>query len=357
MKKTLSIILVLAMVLACFAACGQQNSNEQKPADSAATEEKIKIGMSFATLQEARYNKEKAFMQAKADELGVEILFQDAGNDAAKQTDQVENLISQGIDVLVINCVDNNCGVNAAKICKEAGVGIIAYSRTIQSSDVSINLGYDGVWIGEQIAQSALASVPEGKYAIIAGDAMEPEGLKMYKGIWNILTPEIEAGKIEVVFDQFSAGWLAENALANAENALTQNDNDIDAILTLNDNLAGGIEQALKAQGLEGKVYLTGGDCDIAGCQRIAEGTQGMTVYYNNQLLAEAAVQGAYNYAKGDDSMIDSVLVLESGEEVPMIRCNVDIVSKDNLVEKVIDSGLYTLEDVFTNVPQDQWPK
>ena len=366
MKKRLSVFLSLILCAALLVACGNQatpsngssaNNSANNTAADTNDDDKILIGMAFATLQEERYNKERGFMEAKAAELGVDVVFQDAQNNAANQISQVENLINQGVDIIVINCVDEQTGKNAAAICKNAGVPIIAYSRVLQCADVTINLGYDGVWVGEQQAKAAVAAVPKGNYAIIAGDPMEPEGLKMYKGIWNVLQPEVDAGNIDVVFDQFSAGWLAENAMANAENALTQNNNDIDAIIVLNDNMAGGVAQAVKAQGLDGQIYMTGGDCDLAGCQRIAEGTQGMTIYWNNKILAETAVQGAVNCVKGDDSMITTSTKLETGEEIPMIGCNVDVVDANNLVEIVIDGGVYPVEDVYVNVPESEWPK
>jgi D-xylose transport system substrate-binding protein len=123
----------------------------------------------------------------------------------------------------------------------------------------------------------------------------------------KVLKPYIDDGKIKVVGDQWVDGWLPENALKIMENALTANNNKVDAVVASNDATAGGAIQALSAQGLAGKVAISGQDADLAGMKRIINGTQTMTVYKPITLLAnsaaEIAVELVWSTAKSDATL------------------------------------------------------
>lgn len=127
-------------------------------------------------------------------------------------------------------------------------------------------------------------------------------------GQMKVLKPYVDSGKIKVVGDQWVDGWLPENALKIMENALTANNNKIDAVVASNDATAGGAIQALSAQGLSGKVAISGQDADLAGIKRIAAGTQTMTVYKPITLLANTAAEIAVELGNGQEPKADTSL-------------------------------------------------
>lgn len=139
------------------------------------------------------------------------------------------------------------------------------------------------------------------------------------------------------------------------ENALTANNNKIDAVVASNDATAGGAIQALDAQGLAGKVVISGQDADLAACQRIAEGTQTMTVYKPIKTLATTSAEVAVKLGKGEKIETDDTI--NNGKKaVPYIKLDPIMVDKDNLVDTVIKDGFQSYDDVYKNVPEGERP-
>lgn len=139
------------------------------------------------------------------------------------------------------------------------------------------------------------------------------------------------------------------------ENALTANNNDVQGVVAANDGTAGGSIQALTAQGMAGKIPVSGQDADLAAVQRIAEGTQLMTVYKPINAIATKAAEMAIAAAKGES--ISTEKSVNNGKiDVPSVLLDPLAVNKDNL-DVLIKDGFHKLEDVYKNVPKDQWPK
>jgi D-xylose transport system substrate-binding protein len=173
-----------------------------------------------------------------------------------------------------------------------------------------------------------------------------------------VLQAAIDRGDIKIVANQHATDWKAEEALKIVENALTQNSDNIQAIIASNDGMAGGAISALEKRGLTGKVLVTGQDAEKAALQRIAEGTQTMTVYKPIIPLASAAVDAAISLAKKQPlSNMTSFRNDAIGKDVPAILLEVITVDKDNLQTTVIKDGFTSFEDVYANVPADQRPK
>jgi D-xylose transport system substrate-binding protein len=167
----------------------------------------------------------------------------------------------------------------------------------------------------------------------------------------NILQPSIDKGDIKIVADQWATDWLADEALKHTENALTQNNNDVVAVVASNDSTAGGTVQALKAQGLAGKVLVSGQDADIAALQRIVEGTQSMTVYKPISQIAPRAAEAAFALAKKEK--VQTTRTVNNGKiDVPSLLLDPIVVDKNNLDETVIKDGYQKKEDVYKNPPK-----
>jgi D-xylose transport system substrate-binding protein len=160
---------------------------------------------------------------------------------------------------------------------------------------------------------------------------------------------------VKVVGDQWAGGWLPENAMKLTENVLTANNNKIDAILASNDSTAQGAIQALKEQGLAGKIPITGQDADLASCQAIVAGEQTMSVYKPLPKLAAAAVQLAFDVAQG--KQITTNATYPNGQkDVPSINLDITAVDKTNILQTVIADGFHSYDEVYKNVPEAQRP-
>lgn len=310
---------------------------------------KIVIGLSMDTLQEERWQKDRDIFVEAAKKLGAEVNVQSANSDDAKQISQAENLISQGVNVLVV--IPHNADASAAIVEKAhaAGIKVLSYDRLITNSDLDVYLSFDNEKVGEMQAKAIVEKTPKGKYVLIEGSETDNNAHLFQKGQMNILDPLVKKGDIQIVFKQWSKDWNPAAALANMENALTANNNKIDAVVAANDGTAGGVIQALTAQGLAGKIPVSGQDAELAAAQRIVEGTQTMTVYKPIKSLATKAAELAVKMAKGEDMGADKK-VNNKKIDVPSILLEPIAVNKDNIDSTVIADGFQKKEDVYKNV-------
>ena len=223
---------------------------------------------------------------------------QAANSDDALQNAQAENLLTQGVQVLVV--VPHNAKTTATIVesAHKMGVPVIAYDRLIRDSDLDYYISFDAQRVGELQAEYAVKHKPKGSYVLIGGAPTDNNAVLVREGQMKVLKPSIDKGDIKVVGDQWAKDWQAVEALKIMENALTRNNNQVDAVVVSNDGTAGGAIQALGEQKLSGKVLVTGQDADLAGCQRIVAGTQTMTIYKPIDGLAAKAAEIAVKLAK-----------------------------------------------------------
>ncbi|OUM99718.1 MAG: D-xylose ABC transporter substrate-binding protein [Paenibacillaceae bacterium ZCTH02-B3] len=343
-------MLALTLALsACGGGGGSSGSGEGSGSGGKKDDGKILIGLSMDTLQEERWQRDRDLFVAKAKELGAEVEVQSANSDDAKQIAQAESLISQGVDVLVVIPHDAEATAAIVEKAHAAGVKVIAYDRLIKNSDVDLYVSFDNERVGQMQAEAIVKLVPKGKYVYIGGSETDNNAHLFKKGAFDVLQPYIERGDIEIVYDQWTKDWNPAVAMANMENALTANNNQIDAVVAANDGTAGGVIQALAAQGLAGKIPVSGQDAELAACQRIVEGTQTMTVYKPIKLLAEKAAELAVAMAKGEQIQTDRTV--HNGKiDVPSILLDPISVDKTNIDQTVIADGFHSREDVYKNV-------
>ncbi|ACJ33680.1 D-xylose ABC transporter substrate-binding protein [Anoxybacillus sp. LAT_35] len=345
------------VLASALTACGVVSSGNEGGSESTKKDDdKIVIGFSMDTLKEERWQRDKELFEAKVKELGAEVKTLAANGDDAAQLSQAEQLISEGVDVLVV--VPHNAEASAAIVEKahKEGIPVISYDRLIKNAEVDYYVSFDNVRVGEMQAQAIVEKAPKGNYVYIGGADTDNNAHLFRQGAMNVLKPLEEKGDIKIVYDQFSKDWKPEEALKNMENALTANNNNIQAVVAANDGTAGGVIQALAAQGLAGKVPVSGQDAELAALQRIVEGTQTMTVYKPIKAIATKAAEMAVALAKGEK--IETNQTVSNGKiDVPSVLLDPIAVTKDNVVDTVIKDGYHKLEDVFKNVPKDQWPK
>src|SRR5699024_99595 len=194
------------------------------------------------------------------------------------------------------------------------------------------------------------------KYFLLSGSKVDNNAHIVREGQMNVLEPYIESGDIEIVGDQWADKWSSEEALNIVENALTANNNDIDAIVASNDSTAGGAIQALTAQNLDGEVAVSGQDADLSAVKRIAEETQSMTIYKPIEEIATKSAEVAVELVKEGSIETDKTMNNEA-VDVPYVQLEPIQVTKDNLIDTVIADGFHSFEDVYENVPEDERPE
>src|SRR5436190_4600186 len=316
---------------------------------------RVKIGFAMDTLKEERWVRDRDAFDKRCKEQNVDCIITVADNKADKQANDVDNLLTQGVDVLVIAPHDATQAASMVDKAKAQGVPVISYDRLINSDKLDLYISHQVPIIGRKMAEYALKNVPEGNYVMVYGASTDNNAVIMKKEQLAILQPAVDSGKIKIVGEQFITDWKPELALNFVENALTQNRDDIKAVVVSNDGMAGGVISALDKKGLTGKVLVTGQDAQKDALQRIAEGKQTMTVYKPIVPLANAAVDAAIKLAKKQPLSDATPFKNETlGKEIPAILLEVQVVDKDNLLTTVIKERYVSYDDVYANVPTDK---
>jgi D-xylose transport system substrate-binding protein len=312
------------------------------------TDKDIVIGFSLGTLREDRWAKDENIFVKKAEDLGASVSVLFADNDTAKQLSQAENLILQGVNVLVVVPQDAMAVASIVKMAHKAGIKVIAYDRLIKNSDLDYYISFDNFKVGELEAQAVLDKVGHGKIAYIGGSANDNNSILLKEGSMHVLAPKIESGAISIVLDSFTTDWKPEEAYKTMKDYLKVN-KTIDGVVAANDGTAFGVIEALEEYGLAGKVPVSGQDAEMGACQRIVAGTQTVTVYKPIQLLASEAAKAAVAIARGEKPRINTKI--NNGKiDVPACFLTPIAVTKKNILQTVIKDGYQSVDDVYHRI-------
>jgi len=257
----------------------------------------LTVGVSWSNFQEERWKTDEAAIRAALDAAGAEYVSTDAQSSSAKQLSDVESLIAQGVDALLILAQDTSAIIPAVQAADDEGIPVIAYDRLIEDPR-AFYLTFDNLEVGRMQARAVLEQAPEGNYVMIKGSPTDPNADFLRAGQQEVLQPAIDAGKIRIVGEAYTDGWLPANAQRNMEQILTANDNEVDAVVASNDGTAGGAVAALAAQGMAG-IPVSGQDGDHAGLNRVAKGTQTVSVWKDARELGRTAAEIAIELADG----------------------------------------------------------
>ena len=344
MKKKIASILVVVLALFVGNACQNQRGQEKADATGA---DKILLGLSMDSLRVERWQKDRDLFKARAEELGAEVIVQSADGDARRQNDQADNMITQGVDVLVVIAKDGRAAAHIVEAAHKEGIKVLAYDRLILDSDVDLYISFDNEQVGYLQAEYITRKAPKGNYFLLGGAPTDNNAKLLREGQMRALQPYIDRSEIKVVADQWAVDWDPRDALNKTEQVLTQQENQIDAIVASNDGTAGGVIQALDAQKLAGKIPVSGQDADLAACQRIVEGTQAVTVYKPIHLIATKAAEAAVALAKGE-AIPEATKTVNNGKiDVSSILLTPIQVDKDNLDDVVIKDEFHSREAVY----------
>jgi D-xylose transport system substrate-binding protein len=315
----------------------------------------MKVGVLWDFLSVERRVKSRDYLLADAKNLGFDIVFQNANGDEKLQMTQGENLITEGVNLIVILPQNAETVCPLIKEAHQANIKVVAFDRMIPNCDLDYFVGFNNDVIGDMMAKYVFALKPTGNWALVNGAPTDPN-VKLYRDGWlRVIQPAIDKGDIKMVSDTYAANWDPNNAMKAAENFLTANNDKIDVVLAMNDGTAGGVVQSLKARNLNGKVLVTGQDGDLAALQRIAEGDQAMTVWKPDDKMATVLAESILKILKGEP-LTDATMINNTFKDVPSVQMLPVSVDKSNLCQTVIASGYVKFADVYKNVPTAQQP-
>ena len=321
-------------------------------AEETKTRENLKVGVSWRTMQEERYVIEMNEIEKVCDEQGVEMMYQCSENDSQKQVGQIENLISQGVDILIVNASEKGAVNNVLKEAHDDGVFVCYYEQVNGETYFDFSGGNDYFEVGQAITKTIADMNPTGDICYLFGDSAGGTGLVNFA---EGMQDSMKDCDVNVVGEQYVENWDPAKGMGYVENWLSEHADTISAILCMNDGLAGGAVQALQNEGLDGKVLVCGQDCDLAACQRIVKGTQVSTLIKGGADYARQFVETAIKLYLGEVTADDfeKTDTNSLGEEKPFMAYPAIIVTKDNIDETVIDAGIYTKEEVYDGADAD----
>jgi D-xylose transport system substrate-binding protein len=336
--RRIATILVLAVVLATT---------------SAAEAASLVVGVSWNNFQEERWKIDEAAMRQVLDGAGAKYISTDAQSSPIKQNADIETLIEQGADVLIILAEDAHAVEPEVEKALTKGIQVIAYDRLIANPKV-FYVTFDNVQVGVLEAKPVFALVPRGNYVFIKGNAPDPNSDFVRQGQQKVVGAALAAGAIRNVGETYTDNWDPANAQDEMANFLARNHNKVDAALVENDGMAGGVIAALAAQGLAGQVPVSGQDGDIAALNRVALGTQTVSVWKDARLLGSNAARIAVELGKGTGvGQIPGATIFTGGPKhlpIHALLLTPVAITRSNL-DVVLDAGWVTRAEVCKGVP------
>ena len=381
MKKFLALSLALAMSLS-LAACGGNGGGSSSGSGSGSTsgsgsaaDGAQKIGISMPTQSLERWNRDGSYLDQQFQAAGYETIVTYSDNDTNRQVNDIQNMIAEDVDLLVVAAIDGEALNTVMNEAGEAGIPIIAYDRLIMNDNVSYYVSFDNYTVGTLQGQYIVDTLDLENQAgpfnieLTAGDPADNNAPYFFQGAMDVLQPYIDEGKLVVVSGQTdfdtvaTAQWDSQTAMERAQNILASyyaDGTEVDAWLCSNDSTALGVTQAIQsdyAGANKADVIITGQDGDVANLKNIVDGIQSMTVYKAVANEAVVTLDLAKAILSGDT--IDDTLITNAGWEFdcsydtesyatseghncPSFLLVPDVVTADNMVEKLVDTGYYT---------------
>jgi D-xylose transport system substrate-binding protein len=353
LKRRLLALLALSVLLLAACSNDDDGGGGSTGATGGATGGgNVTVGVSWNNYNEERWalHDEPAIQQA-LQACGAEYISADAGSSAEQQLADVENLISQGANAIIILAQDGEAILPAVQSALDQGIPVVAYDRLIENPG-SLYVTFDNVEIGRLEAEAVFAEVPKGNYVFIKGNSADANADFLRQGQQEVLQDALDSGDIKNVGESYTDNWDPAIAQTNMEQFLTDNNNDVDAVLAENDGMAGGVVAALEAQGLAGDVAVSGQDGDVAGLNRVALGTQTVDVFKDARELGKAAGEAACSMAQGTalkDVANTQAFDSPGGNQMTSIFLTPQAITQDNL-DVVLDADWVSQEDLCQGV-------
>src|ERR1700722_2835965 len=319
--------------------------------------DKVKIGFLLKTMQEERYQRDKAAFLAKAKALGADVIFDSANNDEQTQLAAFENMLSRGAQAIVLQPVNTGTAGGMVTSAHKTGVKVVGYDAMLVNGPLDAMVMQDSWAVGKLQAEAMVAwlkakyGAVKGNVVLIRGQPGDSNANTMSSGVLEVLKANPE---LRLVVDQSHEGWSPDKAMATTENLLTKSGNKIDAVICNNSGMARGVIAALDAQGLASaeKVFVAGSDADLVNIQYVAQGKEAAEVWKKIAPFAESAAETAVTLAQNPDKDPKTLLkfdrMINNGAvDVPTIVTSVVLVDKSNLDSTIIAEGFYTHQQVY----------
>ena len=350
MKKFVALLIALVMMMACASALAE------------------KVGVSMPTQDLQRWVQDGENMQKELEENGYEVILTYAANNVAQQIADLENMITNGCNVLVIASIDGSSLGEVLAKAKENGIMVVAYDRLLMDTpDVDYYATFDNYGVGviqaDFIIQKLNLDADDCKVyrmEVFAGSPDDNNARFFYAGAWDKLSKYVESGKLVVPSGQTDfetcaiLGWGTPDAQNRMDNLLAAYYSDgtfPDLVLSPNDSLAMGIANSLEAAGcpLENFPVITGQDCDKANMKNIIAGKQSMSVFKDTRTLAAQVVEMVNEYLLGEEVTVNNTYDNDTSEAerlIPSFLCDPVFADINNYEELLIESGYYVPEDL-----------
>lgn len=342
-RKVIPVIMAAVLILA---GCGKK-----------AASDKIKIGFLLKTMQEERYQRDKAAFFAKAEELGFEVVFDSANNNEQTQMALFENMLAQGVKVIVLQPVNTGTAGNMVRMAHEAGVRVVGYDSMLVNGPLDAMVMQDSWAVGRLQAEALVQWLKdkkgkvEGRVVLVRGQPGDSNAKMMSSGVLEVIAAN---PGLQLVADQSHEAWSPDKAMATAENLLMQYQNQIDAFICNNSGMARGVISALQGQGLADstKVFVAGSDADLVNIQYVAQGKQAVEIWKKIEPLAWRAAEIAFALASSPEKPVDQLITPDRIEnngfqDVPVIVTPIVLITRDNIDSTLIADGFYTREQVY----------
>jgi len=309
-------------------------------------ENPVQVGFLMHALDKERWENDMDFFVEKVRELGSDVIVRIADNSMEKQLNQANELINNGIDVLVVVPVDQFEAAQIVENAHKKHIGVISYDRLIKNCMLDCYVSTDNVEIGKLQAEYLTTIQPIGKYALIGGALSDNNSQFLYLGQMNVLQPLVEKGDIEIVYNVFTERWEEDEGYKYTKELLEKTE-DVDAIIAGNDAIAMGVINALSEAGLEHEVLVAGMDADLRNLREIVGNHQTCTVYKPYEKLASTAAELAITLAKTGECERTFQTVSNGARLVPTVFHNGMIVNRENLKLTVISEGYQKEEEIY----------
>jgi D-xylose transport system substrate-binding protein len=332
------------MAAIVVSACSGSGTATKAPASAGAAAGDCTVGVSWNNYQEERWAKwDEPALKAAIEAGGGKYINNDAKSSAETQASNVENLISQGAKVVIVLAQDGTAIKPAVASAISNGVPVIAYDRLIEDPK-ALYITFDNKLVGKMEAQAVFDLVPKGNWAIIKGNKADANADFLRAGGEEVIGAAVKSGDIKIVGETYTDNWDPKNAQTEMEQILTSNNNKVDAVWSENDGMAGGAVAALQAQGLAGKIPVSGQDGDQGALNRVALGTQTVSVWKDARELGKAAGEAAIALCKDKDikKVAGVVQFMSPGKNDMTSKFLVPIPIKQDNLKVVLDAGWIT---------------
>jgi putative multiple sugar transport system substrate-binding protein len=377
-SKRLGFAALSAGMALTLAACGGEGAGGSGGAGAGGGEaEDLTIGVSMPTQTSERWIADGNNVKEQLEGEGYTVDLQYANDDIPTQSQQIDQMITEGADILVVAAIDGTALSGQLENAASNNIPVVSYDRLIRDSEnVDFYVTFDNFAVGQAQGNALLTGLglrnedgspgtATGPFNIelFAGSLDDNNAFFFFNGAMDVLQPLIDDGTLVVKSGQTDIEqaailrWQQETAQRRMEDLLTSTYNDgsrVDGVLSPYDGLSRGIITALQNAGYgptldaaNPMAVVTGQDAEIASVKLIADGVQSSTIFKDTRLLAEQAVAAASAFAEGNEPEANDTETYDNGVKVvPSYLLPVETVFADDIQSVLVDSGYWTAEEV-----------